>query len=179
MKYRIILSILTVGALWSALASAVEVAPRITDREIIEALTELKAGQKALKDEMNQRFEAIDKRFESIDRRFESIDKRFVSVDSRFESLERRIDGLQHTMLMLFGALITLIVALFGYIAWDRRTIVKPLQERLDKIEHDLQRDLDIQHEEGSRLTRLVKVLREMAKTDEKLAEVLKHFSLL
>jgi hypothetical protein len=40
-------------------------------------------------------------------------------------------------------------------------------------------RDLEIQHEEGSRLTRLVKVLQDMAKTDEKLANVLRNFSLL
>ena len=36
---------------------AVEVAPRISDREIIESLAELKAGQKVI----NGRFESIDK----------------------------------------------------------------------------------------------------------------------
>ena len=46
-------------------------------------------------------------------------------------------------------------------------------------LESEFHRDLEIQHEEGSRLTRLVKVLREMAKSDEKLANVLRNFSLL
>jgi hypothetical protein len=50
---------------------------------------------------------------------------------------------------------------------------------RLIRLETELQRDLDLQHEEGSRLTRLVKVLRELAKTDELLAQVLRNFSLL
>jgi DNA repair exonuclease SbcCD ATPase subunit len=143
----------------------VEVAPRISDREIIEALTELRAGQKALEEKMDLRFEANEVRFDAIDARLEAID--------------RRIDGLRETMLALFGTMMALIIALFGYIAWDRRTMVKPLQERLDRIERDLARDLELQHEQGSRYTRLVKVLREMAKTDPKLAEVLRNFSLL
>jgi len=49
----------------------------------------------------------------------------------------------------------------------------------MDRLERELHRDLELQHEEGSRLTRLVKVLREMAKTDEKLAAVLRSFSLM
>ena len=48
--------------------------------------------------------------------------------------------GLQNTMLALFGVIITLIVALFGYIVWDRRTMVKPLAERLDRLEYDIMR---------------------------------------
>ena len=39
---------------------AVEVAPRISDREIVERLTRLEEGQKASRSEMNQRFESID-----------------------------------------------------------------------------------------------------------------------
>ena len=53
------------------------------------------------------------------------------------------------------------------------------LEQRLIALESEFHRDLEIQHEEGSRLTRLVKVLREMAKSDEKLANVLRNFSLL
>ena len=52
---------------------AVEVAPRITDREIIESHAEIKAGQKALKEFMVIRFEQVDKRFEQVDKRFEQM----------------------------------------------------------------------------------------------------------
>ena len=193
---KLILALLFIaaGCLTSHQALAVEIAPRISDREIIEALTALRAGQKALEEKMGLRFQAIDARFEALDRRidtrfdaidarFEALDRRadalFEAIDTRFEARDRRIDGLRQTMLALFGAMMALIVALFGYIAWDRRTMVRPLQERLDRIESELARDLELQHEEGSRLTRLLKVLREMAKTDPKLAEVLRNFSLL
>ena len=131
----------------SPAAMAVDIAPRISDREIIEALTELKVGQKVLKETMDQRFEA---------------------VDQRFNFLENLL------MVVIAG-----IFGLIGYIVWDRKTALQPVEERLLKLENELHRDLEIQHEEGSRLTRLVKVLREMAKQDEKLASVLRNFSLL
>jgi len=66
------------------LANAVEVAPRISDREIIESLTELKAGQEALEARMDQRFEAINQRFDAfqqqIDRRFETVDQQLDNI---------------------------------------------------------------------------------------------------
>lgn len=38
--------------------AAVDIAPRISDREIIESLAELKAGQKALEEKIDLRFNA-------------------------------------------------------------------------------------------------------------------------
>lgn len=145
-----------------SIGQAVEVAPRISDREIVERLTRLEEGQKALHSDMNQRFEAIDQRFKELR-----------------NDMNSRIIGLQNTMLALFGAIITLIVALFGYIVWDRRTMVKPLAERLDRLEYDILRDLDLRHKEGSVVSRLVKALTKHARNDPKLTEILRDFSLL
>ena len=204
---------------FNATALAVDVAPRISDREIIESLAELKAGQKAINqrfaaidkrfDEQNksisQRFAAIDKRFDeqnkSINQRFAAIDKRFdeqnKSINQRFVAIDKRFDEqnkainkrfdvvnqrltiLSNTMLALFGAMITLIVALFAYIAWDRRTMLKPVAERLECLEVEVFNELQLRHDDGSLLTRLVKVLREQAKNDPKLAAILRNFSLL
>ncbi|NOQ46750.1 MAG: hypothetical protein GQ559_08790 [Desulfobulbaceae bacterium] len=46
-------------------------------------------------------------------------------------------------------------------------------------LEKELHRDLELQHEDGSRITRLIKVLREHAENDPKLSEILRSFSLL
>ncbi len=137
---------------------AVDVAPRITDREIVERLTRLEEGQKNL-----------DKRLSDMQ----------AFNEQRFASIDQRFTDLQNTMLSLFGAMIALIIALFGYIAWDRRTMFKPMIARLERIERDLERDLELGHDQGSRLTRLVTMLREMAKTDPKIAEALRSCSLL
>ncbi len=163
----------------SGASSAVEVAARISDREIIESLVELKAGQANLDKRLDDLSRSIDSRFEQVDKRFEQVDKRFEQIDKRFEDVNRRIDGLQNTILVLFGAIMSLIVALFGFIIWDRRTMLKPVVDRLDRLEREVTKDLDLLNEEGSRLTRLVKTLREQAKSDPKLAEILRTFSLL
>ena len=141
---------------------AVEVAPRISDREIIESLAEIKGELKAI----DQRFDDMNI---SIDQRFDDMN---TSINQRFSSLES-------TMLTLFSALIMLMVALFGYIAWDRRTYMRPIQERMDRYETILHKELDITNDAGSVLTRLVKALKQLAKTDQKVAEVLRSFSLL
>jgi len=162
---------------------AIEVAPRISDREIIESLSELKAGQKAL----NQRFDAQNK---SINQRFDaqnkSINQRFVSFEKRFTGLEKRFDSFERSINQQFDRLWTLmlvfisgIFVLIGYSIWDRKATLRPLEKRMDALEKELQRDLELRHDKGSLLTRLLQALRELAKKDEKLAGVLRSFSLL
>ncbi|WPL11590.1 hypothetical protein [Thiorhodovibrio litoralis] len=172
-------------------AYGVDTAPRISDREIIESLARLEAGQKALAEQTDQRFKAmeaiIDQRFKAmearIDQRFKTmeagIDRRFAAVDQRFAAIEKRLDDQMLVMLSMFSALILLIVALFGYIVWDRRTALRPLEARLAELEQDLERDLQLRHEQGSLPTRLLNVLRQLAREDEKLAGVLRSFSML
>nr|VFJ66091.1 MAG: hypothetical protein BECKFW1821B_GA0114236_11124 [Candidatus Kentron sp. FW] len=190
-----------VMCLWYAqVTAAVEVAPRISDRDIIESLSELKEGQKALRAEMavrftaieqrfDERFKAVDQRFEAVDQRFESMEKRFderfEAVDRRFESIDRRFESIERMLgwiLNLLSVLIIGIIGLVGFIIWDRKTVLSPLEKRLTTLEtqeEKLQHDLEPQHEEGSRLARLVQALRERAKTDQELATALRSHSLL
>ena len=80
MKNVIIIIGVIIGMLVPSLVIAVERAPRISDREIIEGLADIRGdikeiranilrleeGQKSLRSEMNSRFEAIDKRFDIL-----------------------------------------------------------------------------------------------------------------
>ncbi|MCD6184293.1 MAG: hypothetical protein J7K84_00660 [Deltaproteobacteria bacterium] len=147
---------------------AIETAPRITDREIIESLAEIKTGQKALKELMGKSFEQIDKRFEQVDKRFEQVDKRFEEVNSRFEQM-------YNLVLSLFGSLIVLIVAVLGYSIWDRRTVTQEVSGKVEEIE----RELDIKNIKGSKIERLIGMLKNLSKEDQKLADVLRSFNLL
>jgi len=61
-------------------SNAVEVAPRISDREIIESLAELKAGLKALAERFGAFQMQIDQRFEAGDQRFEAVDRQLDNV---------------------------------------------------------------------------------------------------
>ena len=141
---------------------AIEVAPRISDREIIEKLAGLEAGQEALRSEMKSGQEALRS-----------------EMKSGQEALNTRMASLENTMLALFGALIALIIALMGYLAWDRRTMIKPVVDRLDTLEREIILDLDLRHGEGSLPVRQLKALREYARNDTRLTEILRSLSLL
>lgn len=225
--------LLLVSIAVSAPAAAVDVAPRISDREIIESLADLKAGQKsleakmdlrfnamqeqidqrsaaidqrfatmqekieqrfaaadqrftaaqelidqrftAMQEQIDQRFNAVDQRFVAVDQRFNAVDQRFVAVDQRFEAIERQLDFIQQLMLVTIAG----IFGLIGFIIWDRYSTLRPMDTRLCRLEEDLERDLELQSPEGSRLTRLIHALRELAKENKKVEAILRNFSLL
>jgi len=100
-------------------AAAAEKAPRITDREIVERLTRLEEGQKAigkriddlraemngriddLRAEMNGRFQAMDKRFDTLQRMlglFITISLVILGFVLRMQwQMQRRQTGLETT----------------------------------------------------------------------------------
>lgn len=45
-----------------------------------------------LREEMNERFDAVDARFARVDARLDSVDARLDSVDARFDSVDARFD---------------------------------------------------------------------------------------
>ena len=130
---------------------AVEPAPRISDREIIESLTRIEEGLKALKKEMDNRFELVDSRFEQIDKRFEQIDK-------RFDSIERQFDRLINIFIGIIASFAGVVAVTIGFAIWDRRTALKPALNRVEKLES---------------------VLRKYAEKEPRLAEVLRSLGLL
>jgi len=164
---------------------AIETAPRITDREIIESLAEIKATQIAILqrfgqvdkqfEQVDKQFEQVDKRFEQVDKRFEQVDKRFEQVNKRFEQVDKRFDETNASNRMFHGFIISILIALFGYIIWDRRTLMKPLESKII----DIERELDIGSTDGNKIIRLINALRELSKEDEKVANVLRRFHLL
>ncbi|GAB6163708.1 hypothetical protein JCM12298_28680 [Desulfothermus naphthae] len=123
----------------------------LTDREIIERLTRLEEGQKAIEKEQKMFREEMNKRFEGIDKRFEEIDQRITDLVHT-----------ANTMMVVFGGLV---VAMMGLVFWDRRTLIEKAKE------------VTVRHIETE--SRVIKVLKELSKSDKKLAEVLRSFGLL
>ena len=102
-------------------AEAFEETPRITDREIVERLTRLEEGQKA-----------ISARIDDLERR---IDQRFQSVDQRFDDFSIRLAELRQLMLWGFGVLFAGMFALITMVIWDRRTTLAPALRRIEALE--------------------------------------------
>lgn len=104
--------------LFSSSVFAVEVAPRITDREIIESLAELKAGQRSLQQQIADIKESTNKQITDLK-----------------ESTNKRFDTLQ----WMLGLFITIALSLFGVmgkILWNQ-------QNRLTTIEASLETQKD------------------------------------
>ncbi len=148
----------------SSLALAREVAPRISDREIVERLSRFEEGQNTLnkrfddlrsemnsrfddlRSEMNSRFDAVDKRFDAVDKRFNAADKRFEAVDKqldyRFAAVDKRFDAMDKRFDMLtwiIGLFITISLVILGFVVrmqWQ-------MQQRQTEVETTLtlQRD--------------------------------------
>ena len=56
-------------------------------------------------DQVDQRSEQVDRRFELVDQRFDQVDQRFDQVDRRFDQVDQRFDRLEGKMDAGFGNL--------------------------------------------------------------------------
>ena len=81
--------------------------------------------------------------------RFESIDVRFKSIDRRFDAQQKQLDNIFTLMLFLLGG----IMGLIGFVIYDRRTAIKPVQREQELI---------------------INVLKEYSKKNSDLKEILK-----
>ena len=119
------------------------------------------------------RLEATLKTFmEQVDRRFEQVDKRFEQTDRRISDLRadmnRRFEQMTDFLWIIVGIFTALTAVVIGFAYWDRRTIIRRARdEAIERIERE------------GRLVDLIGALRELAKEDRKLAEILRGFRLL
>ncbi|MBF0201912.1 MAG: hypothetical protein HQK66_11490 [Desulfamplus sp.] len=128
-----------------------------------EALrAEMKSGQEALRAEMKSGQEALR-----------------AEMKSGFEAISKRIDDSNSTMLVLFSSIMLLIVALFGYMIWDRRTMMKPFADKFQAFEHQVVNELEMNHSEGSLLMRQLKVLRKYAARNSEFADIMRSEALI
>ncbi len=128
-----------------------ETAPHISDREIVERLTRLEEGQGALREEIKQLREDMNKQFDRVDAQFDRI----VNI-----------------MLGIFGAFAAMCGGTIWFALWDRRTMIRPFEDKVKKTEDDIS-------ENRNKLHTLLEAFKTLSKTDEKVANILKKFNLL
>ncbi|MGQ9609280.1 MAG: hypothetical protein ACUVWN_08255 [bacterium] len=121
---------------------------------------------------LNEFKDSVDKRFEQVDKRFEQVDKRFEQVDKRFEQVDKRFEQIIIFMWMLVTIFVGVTGATIGFAVWDRRSMIRPFETKVRDME------LDLGLEKG-KIESLILSLRELAKTDENVSNILKRFNLL
>jgi len=137
--------------LFPALLSAVETAPRISDREIVERLTRVETEIQAV--------------HESIKQLREENRQLRTDMNAQFDRISNHMD-------VLLGVFAALTAATIGFAVWDRRTMTRPFETKIKSIEASLAGNTE-------RLHALLEALRAAGKTDPNTAEVLRKFHLL
>ena len=164
MRRRMKTAVLTVllALLCSGAAGAVETAPRISDREIVERLTKLEAGQTHLATKIEANTTAITQLQTDMQTQFQQLRQ---DINARFAELGQ-------LMLGMLGAFAALVTATIGFALWDRRTMVRPFESRVKAVEDELARDRENLHS-------LLEAFRSLGQSDEQVAAVLRQVRLL
>jgi len=106
----------------------------------------------------------VDKRFEQVDRRIEETNRRIDDTNRRIDETNRNIRWLG----LVMGGLVAAVIAI---VVWDRRTAVRAAVR-------EAERELEERHE-LELMRKMLGVLRELAKVDKRLAEILRMHGLL
>ncbi len=96
-------------------------------------------------------------------------------LDQRLDDMNNRFSDLQNTMWMVFSLIIVVNLGVFGFILWDRRTMMKPMERSIRSVEMEL----GIGEPDGSKVHRIIESFRQLAKTNPEVANVLKSYHLL
>jgi hypothetical protein len=94
--------------------------------------------------------------------------------EKRLEAMDRNSSELRADMrniILLFGGLVT---AIIGFAVWDRRTMIRPFEDRVRTMDAAI-----AEAAEERKATRLIAALRDFAKTDARLADLLRTHGLL
>ena len=124
-------------------AYAIETAPHISDRKIVERLTRLEDGQGSLRGEVKQLREDMNNQF----------------------------DCLVNIVLWIIGVFASMCGGTIWFALWDRRSMIRPFEDKVEKIEDDIT-------ENRNKLHTLIETFKTLGKTDEKVAAILKKFNL-
>ena len=87
-------------------------------------------------------------------------------IDKRFEQIDKRFGEIMTFMWMLVVIFSSITAATIGFAIWDRRTMIRPFEDRIKKIEEE-------------KIDKTLSVLRFLAESDGKIAEALRRYNLL
>jgi len=123
MKKHIVVLTVLLSFFLSAMAQSKTVLFTLEDRDRIMRTEQAVIS---LRNEMNTKFESIDDKLKSMEDKF---DTKFESLNTKIESQQTQISDLKTMFFWGFGILISLNLFTLGYVIWDRRTALNPIQK--------------------------------------------------
>ena len=147
-------SIVIVGGLSCLCFAGERAGISVSDKEIVEKLIALQEGQKA-----------VDKRFDDLNKRIDDLNKRIDDLNKRIDDLRAEIKSDIGDLRGLLYVILTGMMALIGFVLWDRRTALSPVINRTREIEE--------------REILILRAMKDFALKEPKMAEVLKSLGML
>ncbi|MCS7153231.1 MAG: hypothetical protein N2253_05040 [Bacteroidia bacterium] len=98
----------------------------------------------------------------------EQYRQEMAELRAQLARMESRSDAQFYTLLSLIGLMLASIAGLIGFILWDRRKALEPIEKEVNELRKD-----------SIKLSRLVQSLREYARTHPDLAEILRQYELV
>ena len=149
------------GPLW-----AVEAAPALTDREIVERLTGLEEGLNGVRTEVGLLRADMGQLRADMDQQNQQLREDMGQLRG---DINLQFDRQFQLTLGLLGTFTVLVAATISFALWDRRTMLRPVEGRVRHLEEDL-----AAHPPRA----LLEALRHLSQRDPELASVLKNFNL-
>ncbi|MBF0555403.1 MAG: hypothetical protein HQK96_12760 [Nitrospirae bacterium] len=121
---------------------------------------------------LEERFVRVEERLMHVEERLTRVEERLTRVEEGLKSTNLRMEdgfnAVNHRLSDLYGVIYVLIsgmLALVGFILWDRRTTLAPVVRKSGEIEE--------------RSEKIVSALKEVSTKDSNVAEAMKHAGLL
>ncbi|MCF8366499.1 MAG: hypothetical protein K9H16_11995 [Bacteroidales bacterium] len=87
------------------------------------------------------------------------------SIDQRFENIENRLDDQKTFLYWGFGILFSFMLFLVGFVLWDRRSMIKPLNDEVETLKRENEK--------------MKEIFRKQAEIQPQLWEILKNAGIL
>ncbi|GAB4205633.1 MAG: hypothetical protein Fur0023_14670 [Bacteroidia bacterium] len=110
-----------------------------------------------------------------IEAKTESLEQQIQGIRDEIQEIRNEIQEIRSDIKWLAGMFLTSIIALVGFILWDRRTFLKPFESKAKEIDATLD---DIKKDSRT-LNKLIEALKEKSQQDEHLASILRKHHLL
>lgn len=104
-----------------------------TDRELLLELVKQQVETNKQITELAKQQAITAAKVDGMDKRLEGMDKRLDGMDKRLDGMDKRLDFMQNLMLIIIPLIIASIGTLIGFILWDRKTTMKPIEDEMKK----------------------------------------------
>lgn len=133
-----------------------------------ERLIKIETKTESLEKQMQENFIATQNQFQNVHAEIQE-------TRNEIQEIRNEIQEIRNDIKWLTGIFITSIIAMVGFILWDRRTFLKPFESKAKEIEATLD---DIKKDSRT-LNKLIDALKEKSQQDEQLASILRKHHLL